>query len=139
MPVRTGEWAPPALARVGEVGPVRRAACLSRSLRQWDRFQSAGADERPCPLGKPSLEDESSSSESAEWTTCPLHANSFFIALRSLRGSYLSGMPATVVMVLRPLRCWRRMWILSAVLPTLRSIDGLSSPKGSEDEKGSER
>lgn len=31
------------------------------------------------------------------------------------------------------------MWILSAVLPTLRSIEGLSSPKGSDDENGSER
>jgi len=50
---------------------------------------------------------ESSSDPSSEATTCPLQANSFFMALSSFLGSYLSGRPWTVVSVFRPFRCWR--------------------------------
>jgi hypothetical protein len=50
---------------------------------------------------------ESSSDPSSEATTCPLQANSFFMALSNFLGSYLSGRPWTVVSVFRPFRCWR--------------------------------
>jgi len=53
---------------------------------------------------------ESSSDPSSEATTCPLQANSFFMALSNFLGSYLSGRPWTVVSVFRPFRCWRPVY-----------------------------
>ena len=53
-------------------------------------------------------------------TTVPLQAKSFLKARTSFFLSNSSLMPCTVVKVLRPLRCWIRMWMRP--VPRFRSV-----------------
>eukprot|EP01139_Manchomonas_bermudensis_P005288 Amastigsp_a174925_7200.p3 type:complete len:109 gc:universal Amastigsp_a174925_7200:199-525(+) len=69
---------------------------------------------------------------SSSSTMLPLHANSFLKALSRRTKLSPSFRPWTVVSVLRPFRCWMRMWTYSNVLSCAVSpVSSTVSAKGS--------
>jgi hypothetical protein len=71
---------------------------------------------------------------SSELATFPLQLKDLFIALQILLRSRSSSSPWIVVMHLRPLRCWMRMWTLDFARPAEPDEKGsFADPKPAEE------
>lgn len=85
----------------------------------WSSWQTSWSTKNSLMLVRWSPDSWRISPSSGSTRTLPLHLKVFFKAFAILAISKSSARPWTVVMHLRPFRCWTRMWILELSLPAL--------------------
>lgn len=98
---------------------IHKAKIYPPWMTIWSSWQTSWSTKNSLMLVRWSPDSWRISPSSGSTRTLPLHLKVFFKAFAILAISKSSARPWTVVMHLRPFRCWTRMWILELSLPAL--------------------